>query len=715
MHEDFEASWDCHHCLKTKHTTPLLSGRAPLHPGTKPEDESKMKGWRAKADAYAKHWLLLFRPETIEDCDLGYTWEDLESYIQRLQACNSFISKSRLMIMENHLKGLKVAKVCERMLKDYKSRNRRQWTKAERMKFRMDEEFRMGNQSRCLWDDLVKSASTKMTDAEMRELKDQIHCDSKTRAMLTTLFQKHESCNQWSQAHKASLAASINTSGNPAHICSKALQLNGYDVGHTADNDVQPPSTNSPSGTPDLHVARTIKEIESRDSESASQQVQLVKLYAKQFKQEGMTAPQMTMIHGPPGVGKSTVRNALIDLNQHFGNKDLRTANFAINCISMQGKTTASLIFKHGGSADVSLSPSFNASVIEDLKKDGFTVSSVVFVEEVSTQAPWHVANLSSLCKEITKVFGEEFGGCHVIFFGDFTQLGPVKAGHSIPQAVFHVHASKEIKRILKIKDKSKSKSNSKLGTPYRQGVDIFTKVRWFELNKQQRAITDELHSKFVEGNYFGDQLHLHKIKDHIPILSEDDMDDIKWAMAPVLVATNRARHTITHPRALHLARLKETVVLRWVTDFDNWQNKPKKEHFHDVLQDPCFWEYFVRGASGFITKNISKKLHVVNGQKITYHSVVVDAKWQDWLTNKIHQHTDGTEPIDLPEPPLAVNVELKLNDLMNPKTKDALRTIALSVRTVEGGSAGAKEYVVLPITPKREEWQKDKDGKALN
>ena len=192
-------------------------------------------------------------------------------------------------------------------------------------------------------------------------------------------------------------------------------------------------------------------------------------------------------------------------------------------------------------------------------------------------------------------------------------------------------------------------------------------------------------------------------------------MDDIKWAMAPVLVATNRARHTITHPRALHLARLKETVVLRWVTDFDNWQNKPKKEHFHDVLQDPCFWEYFVRGASGFITKNISKKLHVVNGQKITYHSVVVDAKWQDWLTNKIHQHTDGTEPIDLPEPPLAVNVELELNDLMNPQTKDALRTIALSVRTAERGSARAKEYVVLPITPKREEWQKDKDGKALN
>ena len=104
-----------------------------------------------------------------------------------------------------------------------------------------------------------------------------------------------------------------------------------------------------------------------------------------------------------------------------------------------------------------------------------------------------------------------------------------------------------------------------------------------------------------------------------------------------------------------------------------------------------------------------------MNGQKITYHSVVVDAKWQDWLTNKIHQHTDGTEPIDLPEPPLAVNVELELNDLMNPQTKDALRTIALSVRTVEAGSARAKEYVVLPITPKREEWQKDKDGKALN
>jgi hypothetical protein len=63
-----------------------------------------------------------------------------------------------------------------------------------------------------------------------------------------------------------------------------------------------------------------------------------------------------------------------------------------------------------------------NPKIIQDLKR-----SSVIFIEEVSTQAPWHAAQLCRLCQLITDIYEEPFGGCHVILTGDFTQLGPVR------------------------------------------------------------------------------------------------------------------------------------------------------------------------------------------------------------------------------------------------------------------------------------------------
>ena len=54
---------------------------------------------------------------------------------------------------------------------------------------------------------------------------------------------------------------------------------------------------------------------------------------------------------------------------------------------------------------------------------------SLVIVEEVSNQAPWHLARLDALCRQASENIAEPFGGCLVLLVGDLTQLGPVEAG----------------------------------------------------------------------------------------------------------------------------------------------------------------------------------------------------------------------------------------------------------------------------------------------
>jgi len=79
----------------------------------------------------------------------------------------------------------------------------------------------------------------------------------------------------------------------------------------------------------------------------------------------------------------------------------------------------------------------YKASVIQQLANDGFNTRGMLFIEEVSTQAPWHVAQLHRLCQMANKNYVDNYGGQQSYLTGDLTQLGPVNAT-SITRAECH-------------------------------------------------------------------------------------------------------------------------------------------------------------------------------------------------------------------------------------------------------------------------------------
>ena len=315
----------------------------------------------------------------------------------------------------------------------------------------------------------------------------------------------------------------------------------------------------------------------------------------------------------------------------------------------------------------------------------------MVILEEVSNQAPWHLARLSKLCQSVTGS-DEPFGGVLVLLIGDLTQLGPVKAidltcavmdTNLDPDLRSHVskHKQHALGQASIIKSDRPEYEKYLANHPHSIGSNLLTSSRWFELTQQQRS-EDSIHTNLVTRNYHGEQLTFADLKNNgYKILSSADANNPDWIKAPILVSTNRERHTLTHTRAIQFARSTGTVVIRWRTHQTKWLQKPLLPcHQKEALEDPCFYEYFVAGASAFLTENIQKHLKLTNATSAIYHSLVFNTGEDQELLSSLHTANAG-DIITLSQRPLAVNVEIQMSHDIAPKhirsilRKSSLRT----------------------------------------
>jgi hypothetical protein len=197
---------------------------------------------------------------------------------------------------------------------------------------------------------------------------------------------------------------------------------------------------------------------------------------------------------------------------------------------------------------------------------------------------------------------------------------------------------------------------------PFRTGVNIIKNVKRRQLTQQVRA-TDPAQVALVQKLFEGKQL---SVQDFVPYsnLSQNDLNNEDWIDAPVLTATNRERYTFTHMLAKARACLRKTVVVRWRAQASSrWQRRPQTEEAREqALQDPAFFEYFVKDCHAYITANINKKLGIVNGAQVRYHSLSFHSDEEQELFEALVRDTPIGEVCTLPANlrPEAVNVELE-------------------------------------------------------
>jgi hypothetical protein len=148
------------------------------------------------------------------------------------------------------------------------------------------------------------------------------------------------------------------------------------------------------------------------------------------------------------------------------------------------------------------------------------------------------------------------------------------------------------------------------------------------------------------------------------------------------------------HARITDFAHHNKTVVIQWLTNFMNWKQQPPSEFLQDALQDPCFYEYFVQGANGFITENVFRDLHIVNALPVVFHSI----KFSPIIEKYVNDIIDILKPgsiITVEEHPISVNVKVCLSENTPIDIKKALVHLSLVKELDKDGDA----QIILPLT----------------
>ena len=587
----------------------------------------------------------------------------------------SIISKFRLAAMHTRMQGFVTSYRSKLILTKYRSRDRDKWTQQQLQKW----------ETRQAWEHAESKINQQLEELAFRAEHNDLG-SKKTNALRQKLARAEQLTNIFCETFNATHATQSRLF--PCHISSNAngvtnpitdIQEMGTCV-HKFDKEGVPATASATRRPYSKFFWKLLRRRKHREriKPFKHRQRHLYERYKSYFKNIDDPAhapPPLLLLHGGAGTGKSTLLTAILDYAEFNHITTIRTAFNGINALHIKGDTTASLLHLDGADYDRLIGLTTN-QLPEFCSK--LNSCKLIVVDELSNQAPWHLAKLNFACQQ-AKGNTLPFGGVPVILCGDLMQLEPVRAGLSFPAAIIEMcenvwskPSKKHLKRMRKKKkEANKHKKKNTSGTiditpnpydkqhPFALGSSLIKHARWYELNEQVRT-DDPEHAAFVTKLYNCKRPTMAELQS-IPLLSKDDYKHPQspWFKAPILVLTHRERHSLTHHAAIRFAKATGKAVIRWRSDAKGWQQSPPKHLEHEAYADPCFYEYFVEGADGFLTATVSKQLGLVNAQSFKCHSLTLAHDEQQSDLNSRIQSASPGDIITLPQEPLSVNIEL--------------------------------------------------------
>ena len=723
-----------------RHKTPILTSKPPPHPGNEPSKElgNSHAQWKSKADKYAEYYLSEFRPQAFGEKQ-DFDWDALCAFVTKLETDSSIISKFRLMSMHMRMKGLSTTTAEKLMVSEHRARARHMWTPQER---RMQEIVDWHERN------AVRRAHEEMDDHDFSMKFPRLDAQSKASAEDQINFTNIQRKSLAQISGGAAARRRFENDSTPFNIkCNRSLFAAGQhsNFGTVRSiveraQDVKQHSKKADDGGDDMDVCRMgetserynnkhyevgkLKEqLDGLESVLKGEQVKFFRVFRRCIENpcdEKCRPPSLTLLHGMAGTGKSTLMKQIMRAVSCAGFKTFTSAFNHMNTLPIRGWTTGRTF---GLKADVHSKQfvKLNSKKLTDLANELSGVM-LIIIDEVSHQAPFHLSQVAWAIAQAKRQNDEDhlpFGGIPVILAGDLNQIGPVKAGADLTMGLMlYLEAQFDFSR-AQSRARNKSKRSKKKttgpnidflpppdlkftskwcqGHPFLEGVRLFQKAKWFELHEQRRSV-DPVHTARIKQLYERKDIGLDLFYG-LKFLSNKDFEgDDAWFDASYIVSTNRERLTLIPHLAQRFAKHVGAVVYRWKADYKQWKAKPLGIYEELCQEDPCFYEYMVAGADGYIVDNqINVDLGLVNALPIKYHSLVLDDS-EKGIVDELLASAEPGDMMTLGSTPLAINIVVD-GDLLPEEKKKKLIHFSIS---------DADDEIVIPILPGGTELRKD-------
>ena len=712
--------------LRANPRMPGLVGRCPKPPGPRQPQGQVTDLWRQQATKHAKYLLLCFQPWTVTAADGGYRPSNgyyhypIDEFATFCQRCHDAVDASygpnTYNIMRRVSNGLRVSHTDRALIASYRNRNTARWNQQQMQpgQTAADDEFAghagPGNDP---MDDNYRAAQAMADRLAAMAAGTSLMEDNEGKAYDNSIADILQRLHNQAFPNEA---PPPRTAGHALDVLAPREQhivLHDQSNLQAIFNRLKADPLLAPAGQPEQHDAPAangqpmdVDEQQARrplvclpsplchdlllDPQAPLQlnagQQRLLQAVTERILGNG---PQVTLVEGGPGVGKTTWLKALVAHLEQRNAKVLCMAYTGIAASEMPQGRTVHLTLKYAvGRSGTVPSPQTLAYL-----RDSFQGVTAVIIDEVSMIGPSFLDAISQRLKLI-KDNDLDFGGLKVLLIGDFAQLPPVSPSMTLPEAVLKATGIVPTPR-------------STRPANYLEGANLAVQMDRFELTEQMRAATDPEHTQRVQqlrapdGSVTEDLLRSLKRRE---LTAEDLAADPDWELGPFLCSTNAEKDRINLLMAQQFGRRTNRPVAVWNLPIKNASTLAQGEVAALYANNLELQGVFVSGATAYLTANVQPLRGLANGSKVRFESLVFSDPVQQ---QRVHEQMMDAQPgsiVYLQDMPMALLVSLDTQlddpDLIVGRTADNRPIIPLLIKdgpNEKMGNGNTLTYTALP------------------
>ena len=392
--------------------------------------------------------------------------------------------------------------------------------------------------------------------------------------------------------------------------------------------DVPPPPLNPDQrdvGRRILEALRTLAR-EQRDGRAAGRTRQEYSAAAASTQQQ-----LQFLLHGAAGTGKSHLMGALL---QAMRADDLGEAVFsaytgvAVTALPLPAATCCTLMGLPR-SCGVMLDNLRDVNALQKVRFDAIVGDvdklTLLVLDEASFLGTPTLHHIDRRLQQLLDC-DLPFGGLVVVLAGDFHQLQPV-SGYALHASLV---ADAVDGKALKALGASAGKRSDDGAD--RKGLDLLKTFELLELKEQMRAAGDRSHSDSLQ--YMRDTSAVQPVREEFierlqPLTAKavDDSEGGALRFAKIGVLSNMERHALNYAQARAFAKHHNRPLFSWEQPLTGmaagWLSEAEAEKLSQV-ERAGLRGFFVAGAPAIITNNIETGRGLVNGCDATMHSLTM-------------------------------------------------------------------------------------------